>query len=84
LRKANIFNPQAGWLSFLIKLFIALSVMAAVLYFAKGDANSWLAFSLIKRLFYLTGLVVLGAVSYFATLVLLGFRPRDYMRRVKH
>jgi putative peptidoglycan lipid II flippase len=84
LRKANIFNPQAGWLSFLIKLFIALSVMAVVLYFAKGDANSWLAFSLIKRLFYLTGLVVLGAVSYFATLVLLGFRPRDYMRRVKH
>jgi putative peptidoglycan lipid II flippase len=67
---------------FLLKLVVALLVMAAVLYFAMGDASSWLAFSLIKRLFYISGLVVLGGVSYFATLMLLGFRPRDYIRRV--
>ena len=82
LRRANYFHPQAGWLVFLLKLFVALLVMAAVLYFAMGDASSWLAFSLIKRLVYISGLVTLGGVSYFATLMLLGFRPRDYMRRV--
>ena len=82
LRRANYFDPQAGWLMFLLKLLVALLVMAAVLYFAMGDASSWLAFSLIKRLLYISGLVVLGGVSYFAMLMLLGFRPRDYIRRV--
>jgi len=82
LRRANYFNPQAGWFLFLLKLLVALLVMAAVLYCAMGDASAWLGFSLIKRLFYISGLVVLGGVSYFATLMLLGFRPRDYIRRV--
>jgi putative peptidoglycan lipid II flippase len=84
LRKADIFTPQAGWLSFLFKLFIALSVMAVVLYFAKGDSELWLQFHILKRLVYITGLVVLGAVSYFATLLLLGFTTRDYISRVIH
>lgn len=82
LRKANIFHPQSGWLLFLIKLLIALSVMGGVLYVAMGDADAWLRFGIMERLTYLTGLVVLGAVSYFATLLLMGFRPRDYVRRV--
>lgn len=82
LRRANYFNPQAGWFVFLLKLLVALCVMAAVLYFAMGDASSWLTFSLLKRLIYISGLVTLGGASYFATLMLLGFKPRDYMRRV--
>lgn len=82
LRRAGYFHPQAGWLLFLLKLSVALFVMAAVLYFAMGDAGSWLTFSLIKRLIYISGLVMLGGASYFATLMLLGFKPRDYMRRV--
>lgn len=82
LRKASIFQPQAGWQLFLLKLFVALSVMGVVLYFAMGDAKTWLGFHLLERLTYISGLVVLGAASYFATLLLLGFKPRDYMRRV--
>lgn len=82
LRKSNYFHPQLGWFKFLIKLIFALLVMGAVLYFAMGEATAWLKFSLLERLIYLTGLVLLGAVSYFTTLLLLGFRPRDYMRRV--
>ena len=83
LRKSDIYQPQPGWISFLVKLSIALSVMGVTLYFAMGDTSAWLTFSLIKRLIYITGLVVLGAISYFATLMLLGFRPRDYLRRVE-
>jgi len=82
LRKANIYQPQPGWLLFLLKLLMALSVMGVALYFAMGDTSAWLHFGLMKRLLYLSGLVVLGGVSYFATLMLLGFRPRDYIRRV--
>lgn len=82
LRKAGYFQPQAGWLAFLSKLLVALTVMGVVLFYAAGDTDAWLEFGLIKRLIYLSGLVVLGGISYFATLMLLGFRPRDYMRRV--
>ncbi|MGZ8262212.1 MAG: murein biosynthesis integral membrane protein MurJ, partial [Methylotenera sp.] len=82
LRKANVYQPQPGWLLFLLQLFAALSVMGIALYFAMGDTSAWLSFGLMKRLLYISGLVVLGGVSYFATLMLLGFRPRDYIRRV--
>lgn len=84
LRKANYYQPQAGWLLFLIKLLLALCVMGVALYWAMGDADAWLGFHLMKRLIYLSGLIALGAMSYFMTLVLLGFRPRDYIRRVSH
>jgi putative peptidoglycan lipid II flippase len=82
LRKSDYFHPQPEWFKFLFKLLCALSVMGAVLYFAMGDTAAWLTFSLPQRLVYLTALVLLGAVSYFATLLLVGFRPRDYIRRV--
>jgi putative peptidoglycan lipid II flippase len=84
LRKANIYQPQVGWLVFVLKLLVALSVMGVALYFAMGDTSAWLHYGLMKRLLYLSGLVLLGAASYFASLFLLGFRPRDYMRRVVH
>ncbi len=82
LRRANYFQPQAGWLMFLVKLLIALVFMGIALHYAMGDASAWLQFSLLKRLIYISGLVVLGGVSYFAMLMLLGFRPKDYIRRV--
>lgn len=82
LRRANYFQPQAGWLLFLAKLLLALVFMGIVLHYAMGNAEAWLVYSLSKRLIYISGLVVLGGVSYFAMLLLLGFRPRDYIRRV--
>ena len=84
LRKADIYKPQAGWLVFVLKLLVALCVMGVALYFAMGETGAWLQYGLMKRFLYLSGLVLLGGASYFASLFLLGFRPRDYMRRVKH
>ena len=83
LRKSNVYQPIAGWGLFLVKLSLALVVMGAVLYFAMGDVSAWLQFGLLKRLAYMSSLVILGGLIYFATLYLLGFRPRDYIRRVK-
>jgi putative peptidoglycan lipid II flippase len=59
-------------------------VLGVLIYYEKGDTTVWIQFRLIKRLLGIAGLVSLGAVSYFATLMLLGFKPRDYMRRVIH
>jgi putative peptidoglycan lipid II flippase len=84
LRKDAIYQPQPGWLLFVLKLLLALVAMGVVLYFAMGSAADWLQFGLLKRLMYLTGLVGLGGISYFAALLLMGFRPKDYIRRVAH
>ena len=67
---------------FVVKLVIALCVMGVTLYFAMGKPSDWLQFSLMHRLLYLTGLVLLGALSYFASLGLMGFRPRDFSKRI--
>jgi putative peptidoglycan lipid II flippase len=84
LRQHNIFQPQPGWTIFLLKLLAALTVMGVTLYFSMGDTSVWLHYGLMKRLIYIGGLVGLGGVSYFFTLMLLGFKPRDYIRRVAH
>lgn len=81
LRKAQLFHPLAGWWVFLIKLALALTAMGAALYFAMGNAQAWLAWSVLERLTHLTGLVVLGMAVYFAVLFLLGFRPQHFSRR---
>jgi putative peptidoglycan lipid II flippase len=84
LRKQAIFTPKTGWINFMLKLAVALIVMGAVLYFAAGDTQNWLQYRLMQRLLYMTGLVLLGAVSYFVTLYLLGFRLADFKHRAVH
>jgi putative peptidoglycan lipid II flippase len=84
LRKDHIFIPKAGWVSFMLKLAIALVVMGAVLYFAAGDTQHWLQYKLMQRLLYMTGIVSLGAASYFVTLYLLGFRLADFKHKAAH
>lgn len=83
LRKFNLYQPQPGWLLFLVKLSVALVVMAAVIFYVMGDANAWLNYTIFERLYWMALLVGVGAASYFATLFLLGFRPRDYIRKVQ-
>jgi len=81
LRRHDIFQPQPGWMMFLLKLAVALAVMGAALWFAMGPQTAWLSGGILGRAFHLSWVVVVGATAYFATLGLLGFRPRDYIRR---
>jgi putative peptidoglycan lipid II flippase len=55
--------------------------MAVILWFAMGSDAWWLQAGGLHRVAALCGLVVVGAGSYFATLLLLGFRPADFSRR---
>ena len=81
LRKGQLFIPKAGWVVFMLKLVVALVVMGVVLYFVAGDAQNWLQYRLIQRLINMTGLVLLGAVSYFTSLYALGFRLADFKHK---
>ena len=80
LHQRGIHLPRPGWLVFLLKLLLAVTVMAAVVWFAADAPQRWIAATWQVRVAWLSGVVVLGVLVYFATLWLLGFRVRDFSR----
>lgn len=81
LRQQGIYQPQPGWVPFSLKLLLAMTSMALVLYFGMGSESAWLQNSLSGRTMHLSWLVPLGATTYFVTLWILGFRLNDFKRR---
>ena len=81
LRKAGIYTRQPGWGVFFAKLMAAMAVMGGVLFWGMGDTSSWLSMSALHKVLYLTGLVVVGAGAYFVTLMALGLRLKDFIKR---
>jgi putative peptidoglycan lipid II flippase len=81
LRRRGIYSPAPGWLSFGWKLGLALCAMTAALWVTAGSTADWLDAGAQERVLRLTGVIVAGASAYFATLLLLGFRLRDFNHR---
>jgi putative peptidoglycan lipid II flippase len=81
LRQRGAYLPKPGWNAFMLKLLAALIVLGIVLWFAAGRDAAWLAMGGGERILRLSGVVLAGLAAYFATLGLLGFRPRDFRRR---
>ena len=83
LRRDAIYAPQPGWRGFALKVCAALAAMAAALWFAMGPESWWIAASGGARVVALCALVGVGMAVYFGTLWVLGFRPRDFVRRME-
>lgn len=81
LRQRKDYLPSAGWGLFLLKIMLALAVLAATLWFGMGREVDWLAASALDRIAHLSVLVAGGVAAYFATLFLLGFRLGDFRQR---
>lgn len=81
LRKQDIFRPQPGWVRFLLRLLAAVIVMSLVLLGMLWWMPAWDDGNMTMRILRLLLVVAAGAGSYFASLALLGFRPRDFDRR---
>ncbi|MEP9938959.1 murein biosynthesis integral membrane protein MurJ [Klebsiella sp. GG_Kp170] len=81
LRKQKIFTPQPGWLTFLLRLVAAVVVMAAALLGVMHLMPEWSQGTMPFRLMRLLVVVVAGVVAYFATLLVLGFRVKEFARR---
>jgi putative peptidoglycan lipid II flippase len=81
LRKQGIFQPETGWLKFVVKLAVALLALGWVLWFGMGTERYWLTTFGWARVGHLAWLVVLGVLVYFAVLWVLGFRVKDFSRR---
>ncbi|MEE9331774.1 MAG: murein biosynthesis integral membrane protein MurJ [Methylophilaceae bacterium] len=81
LRKNSLYQPQAGWPFFILKLVLAVIVMAVSVRFAAGADANWLEYGLLEKVIRLLGLLLLGLGTYFAMLWLMGIRIQDFMRR---
>jgi putative peptidoglycan lipid II flippase len=80
MRRSGAYTPEPGWGVFLLKLTVALYLMGGALWFAMGRESSWFEISAALRAGKLTLVIVAGTVAYFASLALMGFRPRDFAR----
>jgi putative peptidoglycan lipid II flippase len=81
LRKDGIYQPEPGWLKFIVKVCAAVLVLAVALWFGMGAEQSWLTSSGWARILRLSALVVGGLAVYFAALFALGFRLKDFSKR---
>ncbi|HEX9172375.1 MAG TPA: murein biosynthesis integral membrane protein MurJ [Telluria sp.] len=84
LRSRGIYVPQPGWIGFFLRLAIAAGVLGAVAWFGQAQFD-WIALQKqpLLRAGLLMAIIAASAASYFAVLMLLGFRPRDFKRRAK-
>jgi putative peptidoglycan lipid II flippase len=81
LRREGIYVPQPGWPAFILKVVVAVAVMALALFLVMGRPDWWLAASWQLKVPAVLGLVVLGALIYGVCLGLFGLRPRHFSRR---
>ena len=81
LRKQKIFTPQPGWQRFLLRLVVAVVVMAAALLGILSVMPEWSQVTMAWRLLRLMAVVAVGGIAYFATLALLGFKVKEFARR---
>ena len=81
LRSHKIYQPQPGWLIFVIRVLLALSVMSVVLWLTMGSTTcyGWRT-ATMERVIRLAWVVILGATSYFASLWIFGIRLKDFSR----
>ncbi|HEX8012518.1 MAG TPA: murein biosynthesis integral membrane protein MurJ [Casimicrobiaceae bacterium] len=81
LRRGDIYTPLPGWGRFLGRIAVALVVLGAVLWWSAGPDELWTRLGLVAKVSRLAWVVGAGAITYFATLRLLGFRLADLDRR---
>jgi putative peptidoglycan lipid II flippase len=81
LRRAGIYQPAAGWPLFLLRLMLALLMMAATALWLAAQCD-WLVLRATPwlRMADLLGIMLACGVIYFGTLLLTGFRFRDFKR----
>ena len=80
LRRGGNYRPRSGWGKLLVQVAVAAVVLTALLAWLQGDAETWLARSTVDRVGGLAGLVIVGAVVWFAALAVCGLRPRHFLR----
>jgi putative peptidoglycan lipid II flippase len=82
LKRRGVYRPERGWGGFVLRVLLALAVLAVVLWLAQRPLD-WSALQATpwQRAGWLALVIGAGASAYFAALAALGFRPRDFRHR---
>lgn len=76
LRREGVFRPAAGWGRWLLRIVVALAVMAAVVVPGREWVGEWSALPGMWRWIWLLAVIGAGAAAYGLALVVMGLRPR--------
>ncbi|MDF7670210.1 murein biosynthesis integral membrane protein MurJ [Orbaceae bacterium ESL0721] len=82
LRRKALYQPQAGWLLFLVRLFIAVGLMAIALWITANQLPDWSTGSMPVRIGRLLLLVIVGIAVYFFSLIAMGFKIKQFVKRI--
>jgi putative peptidoglycan lipid II flippase len=77
LRRAGVYQRQAGWARHWGRLLFACAAMVLVLLLGRGLWPDWSGIPIIARVWHLAVLVLAGGLTYVAALFATGFRLRD-------
>jgi putative peptidoglycan lipid II flippase len=82
LLSLEIYRPAPGWLGFALRIMLASLLMGGLQYLLATRLD-WIALGASEgwRVLAMAASLVASALVYFATLMLLGIRPRQFMRR---
>ena len=81
LRRRQVYVPAAGWVTFIVRVGVALIVLGAALLSVENRVD-WIGLQAqpLLRAALLLGIVIASAAVYFAVLFAVGFRARDFRR----
>lgn len=82
LHIAGVYRVSKATCVFFAKAVVSTVLMVLVLYYLLPSQAVWLDWSLFERAKALFGLIAIGAVSYFVSLLVLGIRPWSLKRGV--
>jgi putative peptidoglycan lipid II flippase len=78
LRREEVFMPEGGWLSLILRGLVASVALGALLYVMGGTLDGWVSMELWDKIWQLLLLILSGAVLYFSVLLLLGIRVSHF------
>ncbi|MGI9334499.1 MAG: murein biosynthesis integral membrane protein MurJ [Gammaproteobacteria bacterium] len=81
LHKEGVYRPCSGWPVLVARVLVASAAMSAVVLWFRGEPGGWSQADALTRAARLASLVVAGAATYAATLLICGLRPRHLLVR---
>lgn len=78
LKKDSVYTLQASDLTTIKRVLIATVAMALVILVVTPKTDAWFAMQAIERVGHLAAIITIAALTYAATLLAVGFRPRNY------